>query len=256
MAELLVVDDDPISRKAIGATLTRAGHTVAYASDGDEGLSAAKTKPPALIITDVIMPRMDGWRFVQSLRADASTALLPVIFLTVLSSDQHRLRGFGLGADDYIAKPVNGEELCFRVARSLDRVDGMTRAARRGLGAQAAFVGDVGQFGPAALFSLLAGERKSGMITFERAGSTARVAFRNGLAVAAAVQGEQDLVGVEAVYDLLGWWRGEFQFQVGEPPEAPQAERVQSPLTFLLMEAARRFDEQSSTGTPGGGAKR
>jgi CheY-like chemotaxis protein len=255
MADLLVVDDDLISRKAIGATLTRAGHVVTYAGDGEEGLSAARGRPPGLIISDVIMPRMDGWRFVQSLRAEPTTALLPVIFLTVLGSDQHRLRGFGLGADDYIAKPVNGEELCFRVARSLERAEGMTRTARRGLGRQAAFVGDVGQFGPAALFSILASERKSGVIAFTRPGATACVAFRDGLVIAASVQGEQDLVGVEAVYDLLGWWRGEFEFEVGEPPEPPAAERVQAPITFLLMEAARRFDEQSS-GSPGGGAKR
>src|SRR3954466_3859743 len=158
MADLLVVDDDLISRKAIGATLSRAGHVVAFAGDGEEGLAAAKAKPPALIISDVIMPRMDGWQFVQALRSEPTTALLPVIFLTVLHDEHHRLRGFGLGADDYIAKPVNAQELCFRVERSLERADGMTRAALRGLGSQAAFVGDLGQFGPASLISLLGAE--------------------------------------------------------------------------------------------------
>jgi CheY-like chemotaxis protein len=255
MAELLVVDDDLISRKAIAAALTRAGHLVATAEDGEAGLAAARAKPPELVISDVIMPRMDGWRFVQALRSEPTTALLPVIFLTVLHDEHHRLRGFGLGADDYIGKPVNAQELCFRVARSLERVEGMTRAARRGLGAQAAFVGDLGQFGPASLFSLLAGERKSGLLALARADATARVAFKNGIVVAAAAQGERDLVGVDAIYDLLGWWRGEFEFHVGEAPQAPEAERVQAPITFLLMEAARRLEEQSAR-APGNAAER
>ena len=103
MADILVVDDDVISRKAIAATLARAGHVVAQSEDGEAGLAAARASQPGLVISDVIMPRMDGWRFVQLLRSDPTTTMLPVIFLTVLDGEHHRLRGFGLGADDYIA---------------------------------------------------------------------------------------------------------------------------------------------------------
>src|SRR5829696_8432415 len=124
MADLLIVDDDLVSRKTIAATLTRSGHQVTSAADGEAALATIGATPPALIITDVMMPRMDGWRFVQTLRSEPATALVPVIFLTVLQDEQHRLRGFGLGADDYIAKPVNPQELCFRASRSLERAEG------------------------------------------------------------------------------------------------------------------------------------
>ena len=81
-----------------------------------------------------MMPKMDGWSLVRQLRAHAELAMLPVIFLTALSSEDDRIRGFRLGADDYVTKPFRFEELDLRVAKTLRRtaqtVAGDARSAR------------------------------------------------------------------------------------------------------------------------------
>lgn len=241
MADILVVDDDRVSTAVLAAALGRAGHAVRVAGDGEEALVQVRARAPELVVTDVLMPRMDGWRLAQALRCDPASALLPVIFLTILNDEQHRLRGFGLGADDYIAKPVNLDELRFRIARSLSRAEGAARAAQRGLDVGVTFVGDVGQLGGAALLSLLASERKSGILRLIRGDELVTVWVRTGLLTAASGPG---LAGVDAVYEALGWAHGTFEFETGEPTEPPADGAIQASLTFVLMEAARRLDER------------
>ncbi len=244
MAHILIVDDDALSRKVLTATLGKDRHSIASAADGDLGLASIRERVPDLVITDVIMPRMDGWRFVQALRAMPEAGMVPVIFLTVLHEDHHRLRGFGLGADDYIGKPVNTAELRFRVDRSIQRAMGMANAAKQGLQANAMFVGDVGQFGPASLLNLLSNERKSGELTLTGESLITRLRFRNGVVIGATTDGDQRLRGVDAVYQALGWWAGQFSFTAGECAPPASEEQVQASVTFLLMEAARRLDDR------------
>src|SRR5215470_13288746 len=116
---ILVVDDDAWILRMVTTVLEKRGYEVEVARDGEEGLAQAQASPPDLIITDVMMPRLDGWALVKQLRARAELALVPVIFLTALGSDEDRIRGFRLGADDYLAKPFRFEELDLRVAKVL-----------------------------------------------------------------------------------------------------------------------------------------
>ena len=76
---------------------------------------------PDLIITDVMMPKLDGWSLVRALRSRAELALVPVIFLTALGGEEDRIKGFRLGADDYLPKPFRFEELDLRVANALKK---------------------------------------------------------------------------------------------------------------------------------------
>jgi CheY-like chemotaxis protein len=245
MTSLLVVEDDPVTRKIIVATLSNSSYRIEAADDGQAGLEAALARVPDLVVTDVIMPRMDGWRLVQSLRADARTSMVPVIFLTILHEEQYRLRGFGLGADDYISKPVNADELRFRIDRSIQRAVGMTQSAQWSLKASV-FAGDLGQFGPAALISLISGERKSGMLAIHHDGTICRLRFRAGVLTGARTStGTDDVVGAESVYDALGWWSGFFSFEASDGITHDASERVDAPVTYLLMEAARRLDEMA-----------
>src|SRR5690606_35177109 len=87
--------------------------------DGQQALQKAQQHPPDMIITDVMMPVMDGWALVQQLRADPTLADIPVLFLTALGKDEDRLHALGLKPDDYVTKPFRFDDLERRVLKAL-----------------------------------------------------------------------------------------------------------------------------------------
>jgi len=118
MANLLVIDDDRSLVELLADYLTRAGHTVAGAPDGQRGLSAAAEREPDLVILDVTMPGLDGWQTLARLR---TTSTVPVIMLTARGDEAEILRGFAAGADDYVTKPFSFAQLAARVSAILER---------------------------------------------------------------------------------------------------------------------------------------
>jgi CheY-like chemotaxis protein len=113
---ILVVDDDQSLRDLLKLHLSNAGYSVTTASDGIEAGYAVLKDPPDLIITDVNMPHMDGYQFVEALKSDRSLPKIPVIFLTSLDDVT---RGKDLGAVGYITKPVRADRLLAVVAEHL-----------------------------------------------------------------------------------------------------------------------------------------
>jgi Amt family ammonium transporter len=105
---VLVIDDDPAARDMIQRTLTRQGYRVEVAPDGGTGLALAQQLRPNLITLDVIMPGMDGWTVLAALKADPNTSAIPVIMLTIADTQE---MGFALGADAYLVKPLDTDEL-------------------------------------------------------------------------------------------------------------------------------------------------
>ncbi len=118
-ARVLVVDDDPWILRMVSATLEKKSYVVDTAREGRAALERARAVRPDVIISDVMMPVMDGWTFVQQLRAIPQLASVPVIFLTALGKDEARLRELGLSPDDYLAKPFRFSDLEKRVASAL-----------------------------------------------------------------------------------------------------------------------------------------
>lgn len=121
MAKILSVDDDVQTSKLITIALTKAGHTVYTASNGEEGIEKVLEVEPDLIISDVEMPVMNGYEFVKTLRESFLTKNIPIIMLSGLSRDEERVAGLQTGADDYLAKPVNPQELQIKVDLLLSR---------------------------------------------------------------------------------------------------------------------------------------
>jgi two-component system, chemotaxis family, chemotaxis protein CheY len=113
---ILVVDDDQSLRELLRLHLSSAGYEVITASDGIEAGYAVLKSPPDLIITDVNMPHMDGYAFVEALKSDSSLPKIPVIFLTSMDDFE---RGRQLGAVGYITKPVRADRLLAVVAEHL-----------------------------------------------------------------------------------------------------------------------------------------
>ena len=122
MAEkILIVDDDVNALKLIGYTLHREGYEIITAQSGQEALAKVQEEKPHLVILDIMMPGMDGYRVCRHLRAIPQTAQVPVIMLTAKSQVEDKVAGFEAGADDYLTKPVIPAELLARVKALLLR---------------------------------------------------------------------------------------------------------------------------------------
>ncbi len=118
---ILVVDDDPEVAKSIEATLRR-HYLVSVVYSGLEAIKMARRHNPDLIVMDVVMPGMGGLETCQKLRADPDLAGVPILFLTALGRPEDRVQGFRVGADDYLTKPFDLEELVLRIQAILRRV--------------------------------------------------------------------------------------------------------------------------------------
>jgi DNA-binding response OmpR family regulator len=118
---VLVVEDDPTLRMSLRATLRSAGYHVEVAGTGPEGLEAALDDPPDLVLLDVMLPGMNGFEICERIRD--RHADLPILMVTAKGEEEDKVRGLGLGADDYVVKP-------FGVAELLARVDAALRLRR------------------------------------------------------------------------------------------------------------------------------
>ena len=127
MAKILIVDDEPIVHRLLQHHLERAGYELLAATNGREAIELATREEPELIVMDVMMPEMDGFETLRSIR-EVST--VPVIMLTVRQSEHDKIRGLDLGADDYMAKPFSPAELLSRI-RALLRRSFMPAPARK-----------------------------------------------------------------------------------------------------------------------------
>ena len=117
--KVLVVDDDKFLVELISANLEAAGFEVLKAYDGEEALRKALSERPDLVVLDVIMPGKDGWEVLEELRARPETRRTPVVLLTVLKGREHIVKGWGKGADFYLPKPFDPEDLVEVVGRLL-----------------------------------------------------------------------------------------------------------------------------------------
>src|SRR4030065_1144921 len=118
---ILVVENDSIVARTIERSLRGEEFRISVASSGVEGLKIARRKVPDLVILDVIMPGMDGYAVCQEMRSDPILQTVPILFLTAKIKDEDRINGFKAGADCYLCKPFNIDELLLRVRAILRR---------------------------------------------------------------------------------------------------------------------------------------
>jgi CheY-like chemotaxis protein len=242
---ILVVDDDAWILRMISTVLSKRGYEIITAADGQEGFERAVAKTPDLIITDIMMPKLDGWSLVKHLRSRPEFAFVPVIFLSALGSDEDRIKGFRLGADDYMPKPFRFEELDLRVAKALRQRSQVETSARQQAQRQTkdavGLHGTLQQLGLSSVLTILEMERKSGVLVVARPShETGRCFMSRGRIVRARIDGQVAPVNADAVYYMLTWNEGAFEFTVFE---VDMDDEVNMALTALLMEGARRMDE-------------
>ncbi len=127
-ARILLVDDLPQNLEILSAFLEDEGYVLDLAQDGQQAVEMALKSPPALILMDVSMPRMTGLEACRTLKNDERTRLVPIVLITALSAREDRIEGITAGCDDFLAKPVDSQELLARtksLLRQKELVDEM-----------------------------------------------------------------------------------------------------------------------------------
>lgn len=117
---LLVVDDNPTNLRLLAKLLNQKGYAVSQAADGETALEIASSQLPDLILLDIMMPNMDGFEVCQRLKNSASTANIPIIFLSALDNSINKVKAFRNGGADYITKPFQFEEVLARVQYQME----------------------------------------------------------------------------------------------------------------------------------------
>jgi two-component system alkaline phosphatase synthesis response regulator PhoP len=132
MTKVLVIDDEAPIRLLCRVNLEAEGMNVLEAADGPSGLDQAREQTPDVILLDVMMPGLDGWRVAEALLEDERTANIPIIFLTARAEFRDRARGLDIGGVDYVTKPFNPLELAPLVEDLLQRIGRGERDELRG----------------------------------------------------------------------------------------------------------------------------
>ena len=128
MSRILLIEDNRDYAATLASNLEREGYEVETAASGTDGLRAAKARSPDLIILDLLLPAMSGFTVLQRLRDEGRDT--PVLIMTALGTEEEKLRGFGLGADDYVVKPCGLREILARVRALLKRASPGASEAR------------------------------------------------------------------------------------------------------------------------------
>jgi hypothetical protein len=178
---------------------------------------------------------MDGWALFEEVRRHPDTSEVPFIFLTVESELPKRLRGFHVGADDYIIKPFAVEELHARIERILERRRALEEARR---GGDALLAGSGEHLAISDLLQILALNHKDGVVHLRQGDEDGRIVFENGEMVHAASGGAR---GRKALYRMLGW--ASAMFRVVPREDTPEERSLSDPTANALMDGLVALDE-------------
>jgi two-component system response regulator RpaA len=128
LAKILIVDDDPDMVALLQTSFTGAGYSVRTATSGTQALATARRSPPDLVLLDLVLPEVNGFTVCQALRREPATASVPIVLMTGLPGEFPRMAGMEVGADAYLRKPFDVEELILRVDELLQPAHGCPAA--------------------------------------------------------------------------------------------------------------------------------
>lgn len=230
---LLLVDADLKSRRLLEVTFRRAGFSVACADTAPEALAMARFAPPDLILSDTVLPGMDGFDLAEDMKRDQQLSDVPFMFLSSDVSLQSRIRGLELGIG-YLMKPTFIKEVVMRVQLELHRKEREVLALQ--LGPDAFFSGLIADMGVVDLLQTVTIGKRAGELSL-RSGSAFGMAYiRDGQVIAAEVGVRR---GEAAVYRMLTWNAGIFNLRCGE---VTREQEIFKTTPALLMDAVQKLD--------------
>lgn len=236
-SKILIVDDNPHVLRLLNITLSKApeNYEIVQASNGEEAFEIANRLLPDLIISDVMMPKMDGIELCWMIRENSKTPLVPFIFLTSFEDQETAIRGFRAGADDYLNKPIDRKKLLNRTRELLNR-GGTLKEVEKHADDRSGFSGDLNDLSIVELVQMLNLNKKSGVLKIHCTDEGA-IYLKDGHLWATTYQDKQ---GEEAFYSLVAETQGTFDFEI---TEVNQDSNIDNSTMNVIMEACRIMDE-------------
>lgn len=225
---VLIVDDNETVLLALEFNLQRAGYHVYKASDGKEALSIAIKEHPDVVVSDIAMPEMDGIELCRQLRSRAEFTDIPFIFLTAHGEPEERVKGLRTGADDYVIKPFDIEELITRIDILYEKVKKRPSTEK--------LAGRIEEISIPDILQILEQTGKEGIIRINSGGKEGEIFIRQGLIIDSRYG---ELKGEDAFVELIQAGEGTFSFQPQEVADTGTGR----PVGFMVMESARLTDE-------------
>ena len=236
---VVIVEDDPNQRKILALVLNNEGYAVHTAASGEEGLELVRNVMPALLITDVMLPTLDGFELCRRLRRDPATAHIPIIFVTALTGVQDKRMGFDLGADAYMTKPYSTRDIVAQIKAVLRRAE--PSAAKKNLQPRVLLTGQLATASVVDVLQTIGSNGITGRLEVSGA-EHGSIDLRSGQMLHAQVTTpRKEITGIKAWYRLVTWSEGFFELRDQEDPEI--ARRRGTALQGLLMESAYYRDE-------------
>ena len=244
--DVLIIEDDPETQNFLGAMAREAASSVRIVSRGSDGIAAARTARPDLILCGVAMPAMSGFEIRRAFARDALLAAVPFIFISSHGRVDEQLTGLRLGAVDYLVKPVHRDTLLARIAFHLQRQgSGLAILPQRDAVSDTTVVsGSLEALPIADLLHVIDSRRSSGLLTLRSGAVTGKMLIHQGRLLYAETNARS---GEDAAMRLVWLVRGSFRFEQQEVPATPGAEEGR-PLVELLLDAAWLHDELARLG--------
>ena len=232
---LLIIDDSRLIVQIIADYFEPMGYRIQRAGDAEEALRGLELETPDIIVSDILMPGIDGWSLFEKIRHRPEFSEIPFLFLTTERELPQKLRGFHLGADDYVTKPFEVEELYARVERSLERRRQLEKA-RRGDGAVLA--GTVAHLSLPDLLQILSLNGRNGVVYLRNRNTEGEVHFDGGKVVHAW---SGNVSGLKALYRMLGWEDAAFRVMPGDGITRERSVNLQ--IDTVMMDGMVSLDE-------------
>jgi DNA-binding response OmpR family regulator len=232
---LLAVDDNRLILRVISDFFVPQGWEVIAVESVAAARAVLDRAVPDAIVSDILMPEIDGWAFFEGVRGQAATETVPFVFLTVESELPQRLRGLHLGADDYMTKPFAVEELHARIERLVERRDALESARR---GGEALLAGSVEHLAISDLLQILSLNGKDGTVALRQDDREGRIEFVAGQIVDAEAGTAR---GTKALFRMLGWTAA--AFRVMPRAGSPRETTISGGTANVLMDGLVSLDE-------------
>jgi len=233
--KILIVDDNPSVLKLLNISLSKAGYNIVEADNGETAFEVANKEHPDLIISDIMMPQMDGIELCWMIRENSEIPLVPFIFLTSFDDSEMEIRGFRAGADEYLSKPIDRKELLERVEELLERT-GKLKTIEDTTETKKAFSGDLNDLSIVELVQMLNLNKKSGILRID-ADIQGEIYLKNGQLFGAKTLNK---TGEEAIYEMVTLNTGTFNFELSEKDVD---QNIKNSTMNVIMEACRIMDE-------------
>ena len=233
---ILVADGDPKNLQILRESLEASGFEVIVASDGLQAWQKISSDVPDLILSEVNLPKLDGFQLLEKLKADPVTSSIPLMFLTNRRELQDRVRSLRGGVKDYMIKPLHVKEVIARVRMILRR---MERIREEEIESTRKLAGRLEEFSVIDLIENFGMERKTGILTLYNASNkSGEIYFRDGAVINASLA---NLKAEKAVYQMLPWKRGHFTMTF---KEITVPDEIAVSNLGLLLQGFKRMEER------------